>query len=75
MKVGSVTVTPAYGRDYRTKGEALKAWEEGKDFCIEAIWPPQQVGRYCSARDFTFATEVRIRFNKKKHVVMYRGVA
>jgi len=25
-------LTPAYGRDYRTKAEVVAAWEEGKDF-------------------------------------------
>jgi len=25
-------LTPAYGRDYKTKAEVIAAWEEGKDF-------------------------------------------
>jgi hypothetical protein len=25
-------LTPAYGRDYRTKAEVTAAWESGKDF-------------------------------------------
>jgi hypothetical protein len=25
-------LTPAYGRDYKTKAEVIKAWEDGKDF-------------------------------------------
>ena len=25
-------LTPAYGRDYKTKAEVIEAWEAGKDF-------------------------------------------
>lgn len=25
-------LTPAYGRDYKTKAEVVQAWEDGKDF-------------------------------------------
>lgn len=25
-------LTPAYGRDYKTKAEVVEAWNEGKDF-------------------------------------------
>lgn len=27
-----IVLTPAYGRDYKSKAEVLKAWEDGKDF-------------------------------------------
>ena len=37
-----VTVTPAYGRDYKSKREAKEAWLEGKDFQV------QPSGQYCS---------------------------
>ncbi len=35
---------PAYGRHYKTKQEALAAWDGGKDFQIYQ-------GPYCSKRD------------------------
>jgi hypothetical protein len=35
---------PAYGRSYKTKQEALSAWNSGKDFQIYR-------GPYCSKRD------------------------
>ena len=41
----TLMLTPAYGREYKTKAEALAAWEEGKDFKIVN-------GPYCSIRDF-----------------------
>jgi hypothetical protein len=30
----SGTLTPAYGRDYKSKAEVLAAWNEGKDFIL-----------------------------------------
>ena len=42
----TVTVTPAYGRDYTSKAGALADWHAGKDFRETAS------GQYCSARDF-----------------------
>lgn len=40
-----LTLTPAYGRDYKTKAEAEAAWTSGKDFQI------QPSGVYTSIRD------------------------
>ncbi len=52
-------LSPAYGRDYNTASEALKAFEDGKDFVCR--------GRYCSVKDFKDAM-VEIRFNNSKEV-------
>lgn len=41
-----ITVTPAYGRDYKSRAAMLVDWEAGKDF-IEG-----RSGKYCSKRDF-----------------------
>ena len=30
-------VTPAYGRDYKTKTEAVDAWRSGKDFIVQGL--------------------------------------
>jgi hypothetical protein len=30
----SVTISPAYGRDYKSKAAALAAWEAGDDFSM-----------------------------------------
>lgn len=35
---------PAYGRSYKSRDAAIKAWQDGKDFLIEG-------GPYCSIRD------------------------
>ncbi len=41
------TLTPAYGRDYKSRAEALEAWNSGKDFSINS----PQGSTYCSVRD------------------------
>jgi hypothetical protein len=33
----SGTLTPAYGRDYTSKKEALQDWNDGKDFILHSI--------------------------------------
>jgi len=53
-----VTLTPAYGRDYKSKAAALRDFEGGKDFMF------QPHGKYCSIRDFPKGTEVKIRYGK-----------
>lgn len=35
-----VTLTPAYGRDYKNKKEVLKDWNGNKDFIINCITHP-----------------------------------
>jgi hypothetical protein len=56
----SITVTPAYGRDYKTEAEARADWNSGKDFSIPG-------GGYVNKEDAEKAgiTEVRIRFRKR----------
>lgn len=41
------TLTPAYGRDYKTKEQALASWNSGKDFRINC----PEGSTYCSVRD------------------------
>ncbi len=36
----SLTLIPAYGRDYKTKKEVLADWEAGKDFIIANAFHP-----------------------------------
>lgn len=43
----SITLSPAYGRDYKSKAALLADWEAGKDFVLHSIW---EAG-YCSVRD------------------------
>jgi len=47
MDTGDLTVTPAYGRDYRTKAAILAAWAEGADFLVAGRYS----GTYANLRD------------------------
>jgi hypothetical protein len=47
MVTRSATLSGAYGRDYRTRGDVLAAWESGVDFTIHDI----HRSTYCSIRD------------------------
>jgi hypothetical protein len=40
-----MTVTPAYGRDYKSAAKAIADWKDGKDFKLA------MTGQYCSIRD------------------------
>ena len=64
-----VTVNPAYGRDYRSRLEAVTAFKEGKDFLCEAV-DGRPEDRYCSIRDFPNGTQVSIRFRRKESQVL-----
>lgn len=44
---GDLTLLPAYGRHYRNAGQAIAAWEDGRDFQLLG-------GSYCSNRDRDF---------------------
>lgn len=61
-----LTVSPAYGRDYKSAKEAQEAFLSGKDFVMDS---PGQGGTYCSVRDFAPGTIVEVRFNKKEKLL------
>lgn len=69
----SITVSPAYGRDYKSSAAALADWEDNKDFLVEAVWPSCPTGRYVNKSDVIRIipdAEVRIRFKRKTEVVI-----
>lgn len=47
--MATLTVSPAYGRDYTKRADALQAWQDGKDFRIEGFG--HYAGAYVSSRD------------------------
>lgn len=61
-----LTVSPAYGRDYKSAKDAKSDFLGGKDFRMESIG---QGGTYCSLRDFAQGVEVSIRYAKLTKVV------
>lgn len=58
-----ITLTPAYGRDYKSKAAVEKDFIDGKDFRICDMSSPDD-GRYCSIRDFKKGDKVTIRYSK-----------
>jgi hypothetical protein len=68
-----MTLVPAYGRDYKSKNDVLVAWEKNKDFVICDISHPDN-GRFTSKVEclrFNI-TEVTIRYNKNKNVMILK---
>tara|TARA_R100000008_G_scaffold50533_1_gene30185 strand:+ start:971 stop:1174 length:204 start_codon:yes stop_codon:yes gene_type:complete len=64
-----VTLTPAYGRDYKSQKEVKADWKGGKDFIIADIVHPYS-GKPCSIRDAeALGGKVMIRFNKNTKIV------
>lgn len=61
-------VSPAYGRDYKSKKEVEADFFGGKDFVMESI--DCQPGCYCSMRDFAPGTKVEVRYAKMTKVVI-----
>ena len=56
-----ITVSGAYGRDYKSAKDALADWRAGKDFVIRTFGSDE--GRYCSNADFANGPDhVQIRY-------------
>lgn len=62
FKTMDLHVVPAYGRDYKSKAQALADWFAGKDFILGLT------GQYISKRDAT-GLEVWIRYDKNRKLV------
>lgn len=63
----SITLTPAFGRDYTSAGAAAAHWAAGKDFRIGIDGP------YCSIRDASAlhaqgVRTIRIRYSRLRNV-------
>ena len=64
----SLILSPAYGRDYKSKSEVLSALHGNKDFIINSVMPGYN-GLYCSKRDIPAFlvdgfTHIEIRYRK-----------
>lgn len=63
-----MTLTPAYGRDYKSKKAALEAYRRGDDFILNDPTSPWD-GKPCSIRDFP-DKQVSIRYNNLWSVIV-----
>jgi len=59
------TLTPAYGRDYKSKKDAIDALESGKD------WLSQPHGKPCGISDIPLGATVTLRFGNLRKVTRY----
>jgi hypothetical protein len=71
-----ITVTPAYGRDYKNKAQAVADWEAGKDFILQDISSPWD-GKPINKEDAVRAgfREVNIRFQGNRKLVVVKVAA
>jgi len=67
----SLTVVPAYGRDYKNQKEVLLDWNGGKDFIIKDI-PSGHDGRMLNKRDAEHlgVKYVRIRYDVGRKIII-----
>lgn len=64
------TLTPAYGRDYKSKAEVLEAFEAGKDF----LYNSSMEQGYCSKQELIErgVKRVQIRFKNNTQVIVVK---
>lgn len=69
----SVTVTPAYGREYTTASQAEAHWADGKDFILRDP-TSQWDGAYMNREDAVRAgiQEVNIRYARNTKVMVVK---
>lgn len=65
-----ITLTPAYGIDYKSKRLVTRALEAGEDFIINELGH-QYDGKPCHARDLDGAS-VKVRYNNLRNVFVYK---
>lgn len=64
-----ITLTPAYGQDYKSKSEVLGAWKAGADFQIASFGP--ESGRYVNCQDLAGKpTTLSIYYGKLRKVTV-----
>ena len=69
----SLTVVPAYGRDYKTAKSARKDWAAGKDFIVSDLFNPFD-GKPINKEDADRgAIKVQIRFRNSTKLCWAEG--
>ena len=69
----SITISPAYGRDYTSKAKALADWDANKDFIIQDI----RLSGYVSKSQVPDLirdgiSKIMLRYNKMHMVVLLK---
>lgn len=73
MSGKSVTVVPAYNRDYKSKKAVMEAWKSGLDFLISDI-SAEQNGKLINQEDAVDGgiVEVRVRYGNLRKVMIFQ---
>ena len=66
-------VTPAYGRDYKSKAAAQKDWDEEKDFRINDISHPDD-GRYVNKQQTGPNDMIMLRYGGLRKVMRLENI-
>jgi hypothetical protein len=71
--MNSITISPAYGRDYRSKKDAESAFQQNQDFIVESI-ASGYAGSYCNRSDLKAGgiKQVEIRYLKKTRLTIVK---
>ncbi len=67
-----VTLTPSYGRDYKSKKEVQADWDAGKDFTINSFGHPddgRQINKQDAEREPGVTYNIRYKRNTQVHVI------
>lgn len=67
-----MTLTPAYGRDYKSQKEVLEAWNSNKDFTVADLF---YLGTYCNKTDVENDKSIKsvtIRYSKLTKVMVIK---
>jgi len=66
-----MTLTPSYGRDYKSARAVKADWKADKDFTIASMG--SDCGRYCNRSDLIGnESTVTIRYNRLRNIVMIK---
>jgi len=69
-----MTLTPAYGRDYKTKKEVLEAWNTDKDFQVADLFSGRS-GSYTNRADLVGMNHkgfITIRYSRLTKVLAFK---
>ena len=68
--MATITLTPAYGRDYTSSQSARADFDNGKDFIFHDLSSPYD-GKPCSIRDFPVGSSVKIRYKNNTAITLF----
>lgn len=68
MSLSGAVLSPAFGRDYSSRGDVVAAFEAGRDFVLCSVF---HGSGYVSARDFTPGDRVQLRYGKLRKTTVH----